>query len=257
MIHAGRPRILVLILLFAASVSAESAGIPACAPQTFETTRLLVPVLADRIAGADGSVWTTELWISNVTDCPVLFPLAPCQVSCCCDEFSTYRAQEAVSLALDHPRGRWFNVPADGSLQFQARFRDLSRAASSAGVELALVREADFRADQVNLIGIPRDPRFRVTLRLYSLSGGTTLRVDTVDLFGATIATQVVALEPPTEIYAGTIPAYAQLSMPPAGIGDEPVRLRIVPLSAGSRVWAFASITNNETSEVTVVQPSW
>jgi len=63
------------------------------------------------------------------------------------------------------PMGRYFG--AADSIQLVARLRDLSRNGSSAGVDLPVVREDEFRADEMDLIAVPRDPRFRVLVRFY------------------------------------------------------------------------------------------
>lgn len=252
-------RTLVLIVwaaIISASMSVAPADSTPCSPQSNETTRVLVPVLADRLSGANSSLWVTDVWLSNTTDCPLVFLLAPCTVSCCCAELNTYAAQSMSALQLDQPHGQWFSIPVDDALQFQARLRDLSRTSSSAGVEFPIVRDTDFRDHQVNLLGVPRDPRFRVTLRLYGMSAGTALRVEIMDPFGTVIASQAVPLDPPVEVFGGTIPAYAQLSLAPGLTNEEPTRIRITGHTTGARFWAFASVTNNESSEVTIVQPS-
>jgi hypothetical protein len=256
----SRLRVVVTIaacLLGAHTAVASGTAAAAGASEADETIRVLVPVLADRLPGANGSVWETELWLSNTSQLPILFVLSPCNIACCCAETNTYSPQSTTLITLDAPHGKWFDLPSDGSLQLHARLRDLSRASSSAGVELQLVRYGDFRADQLNLIAVPRDPRFRVTVRLYGMTAGTALRVEQVDLNGVVLGSQDVSLDPPAEAFGGTIPAYAQISLPSAAASANPVRIRITPRSQGARFWSFATVTNNESSEVTVIRPTW
>lgn len=234
-----------------------AAETPLCPPQTVATTGVLVPMLADNLPGANGSVWSTDLWVGNTTDCPVVFFFSPCVVACCCVETNTYAPQTMTLVNHLGQGGRWFNLPADKSLQFQVRFRDLSRAESSAGIDLPLIDEADFHERQLDLLGIPSDTRFRVTLRLYGITAGTTLRVEMLDSEGVVLQSQLVALAPPTELFDGSLPAFAQVTVPQRTAGSGSVRLRITAESQGARFWAFASVTNNETSEVTLIVPSW
>ena len=51
--------------------------------------------------------------------------------------------------------------------------------------------------------------------------------------------------------------AYAQLSLGslPEMQGRDRIRIEVTPLTSGLRLWAFVSVTNNETQHVTVVAP--
>lgn len=231
----------------------SAASFPA---SSSEQTRILIPVLARGTAGADGSVWDTEIWVTNRTDFPIVYFFGTCQVACCCEEINTIHPQRSFVVTLNELRGRWFTLPADGSLQFQARLRDRTRAGSSAGVELPIVREQDFRTGEANLLGIPRDPRFRAMVRLYAFNAGVWLRVEQVDQNGAVLHHDDVALEPPA-VPSFSKPAYAQVPLFLDTSGYWPIRIRIRSLTEGARFWAFASVTNNETSEVTIIQPWW
>jgi len=130
--------------------------------------------------------------------------------------------------------------------------RDLSRNASSAGIEVPLVREADFRADEINLNAVPRDARFRITLRVYGLDAGGDVTVEQLDAKGSLLRATVVTLAPPAD--PGLLSGYAQVAIDTAPDAT-PIRLRIRPRTASLRIWAIAAITNNDTSEVTLVQP--
>lgn len=249
-----------IALLTAPSVQ---AAVPPCesssaSPNEVATEPILVPVSAYGLQGANGSVWDTDLWVTNTTDTPIVFYFAPCTVSCCCDEFNTFAPQETRLAGGDSPHGQWFQFPADGSLQVQARFRDRTRAPFWAGVELPLIRERDFRTGVLQLVGVPQDERFRVMLRVYALAAGVTARIEELDTNGVVLRQENVTLAPPTTTYSvGSVPAYAQLPLPVAPPDSPPIRIRISSLTPGERLWAFASVTNNESGEVTLVQPWW
>jgi hypothetical protein len=137
-------------------------------------------------------------------------------------------------------------------VHLESRLRDLSRSASSAGIELPLVREADFRADEVNLNAIPRDARFRLTLRVYGLDAGGDVTIEQLDANGNLLGTTVLTLAPPAD--PSLLSGYAQVALDTTP-DTTPIRLRIRPRTSNLRIWALASITNNVTSEVTLVQP--
>lgn len=216
--------------------------------------RLFLPILVSNLSGVGGSVWNTEVWATNTSNQPVDYPMVPvpCTVSAGCD-FGTVVPQTTVPRGdvAPRPTGRW--VGFDPAIQIEARIRDLSRNASSAGVELPVVREADFRSDEINLNGIPQDPRFRVTLRVYGLDAGGQVTVEQIDQLGHLIRTTQVVLAPPDNplVLAG----YAQLAVDTSPDLATPLRIRIRPIAGAPRIWAFASVTNNVTSEVTLIQP--
>jgi hypothetical protein len=215
--------------------------------------RLFVPILVSNLPGVGGSVWNTELWVTNTSNQPVVYGMVPCTVSAGCVALATVDPQVTLIRGdvVPRPTGRW--VDFNPAIQLEARIRDLSRNASSAGVELPIVREADFRSDEINLNGIPQDPRFRVTLRVYGLDAGGQVTVEQIDQLGHLIRTTAVVLAPPENplILTGD----AQRAVDNVPDVPEPMRIRIRPINGAPRIWAFASVTNNVTSEVTLIQP--
>jgi hypothetical protein len=216
------------------------------------STRVFIPVLVFNLSGVGGSVWQTDLWATNTSDQPVLYQIALCSQSADCNGANTLPPQSTLTIGGDSPRpaGRW--LPLDPAVHLEPRLRDLSRNASSAGIELPLVREADFRAGEINLNAITRDARFRLTLRIYGLDAGGDVTVEQLDTNGTLLSTMVVTLAPPADPYLLTGYAQAALDTTP---DTTPIRLRIRPRTSNLRIWALASITNNVTSEVTLVQP--
>src|SRR5947209_4602779 len=127
-----------------------------------QPARVFIPVLVFNLNGAGGSVWETDLWATNTSNQPVIYQIAPCLQAADCNGANTISPQSTASLgdSLARPAGRW--LPFDPAVHLESRLRDLSRNASSAGVELPIIREADFRADEINLNAIPRDAGFRI-----------------------------------------------------------------------------------------------
>jgi hypothetical protein len=214
--------------------------------------RIFIPVFVGILNGAGGTQWQTHLWATNTSDQPVLYQIAPCSQSAECNRANTFPPQSTAGLGDPSPRptGRW--LPLDPAIHLEARLRDLSRSASSAGIELPLVREADFRSDEIDLNAIPREARFRLTLRVYGLDAGGDVTVEQFNTLGNLLSTTAVTLAAPA--VPGLLTGYAQIALDITP-DTEPIRLRISPRTANLRIWALASITNNDTSEVTLVQP--
>lgn len=244
-----RHKMLLFVLAIISFVTATASAADALEQSS---TRIFVPILIANLNGANGTVWQTTLWATNTSDQPVLYQIAPCNQSSDCNGANTIPPQSTLSRGDSFPRptGRW--LPLDPAVHLESRLRDLSRSASSAGIELPLVREADFRADEINLNAIPRDARFRLTLRVYGLDAGGDVTVDQFDTPGNLLTTMVVTLAPPA--VPGLLTGYAQIALDTTP-NAEPFRLRIRPRTSNLRIWALASITNNDTSEVTLVQP--
>jgi hypothetical protein len=244
-----------VLMLWVALSSGRAAGAERLSHgivSSADLQRVFVPILVSNLPGAGGSLWQTDLWATNTSDQPVLYQIAPCTQSAGCNATYTLPPQ-ATQARGDSPRpsGRW--LPFDPSIQLAARLRDLSRNASSAGIELPIVQEADFRSDEINLNAIPRDSRFRVTLRVYGLDAGGQVSVEQIDSDGHLLRTTQVALAAPDNPQLLT--GYAQIAIDTSPDAPTPMRIRIRPISGASRIWALASVTNNATSEVTLLQP--
>lgn len=154
--------------------------------------------------------------------------------------------------------GRFFFARREdvNDLAANLRVADVSGQHESHGVEIPVVRLDDFTVEKIVLLGVPLDPRFRNTLRIYGLPGGAQFVNVTV---GG--VTHGVPLRPGDGMFE---PSYAQFTaFPPAGqLGsrqntvtvtiEQPVRGIVGPTA----VWAFVSVTNNDTQQITVVTPN-
>lgn len=230
------------------------------APST-DYARMLVPLTAYDLHGANGSLWRSELTVLNDSDHSVtLVPEA------------TYAPHRTAQVRLESRAGgldgAFVYVPRDLGERFamQLRARDVSSEAEGWGTEVPVVHEDQF-AQVVHLLDVPTDPRYRATLRIYGDPALTHAQVTVFDDDGP-IDDRVVALQPGDSDSRGfnENPPYAQLDpLTPAvraASAGQPVRIRIIamPPEEGDfvglpRTWAFASITNNETQQVTTVTP--
>jgi len=167
------------------------------------------------------------------------------------------KARQGAPAGLFEPLGDpgyLFFIPkgAFDRLADALRVADLSRQDQSFGTRIPIVPERDFRDDFIALIDIPMMPHFRNTLRIYSLNPQTSVHIRVIRYNSTKIYSEIDAdLGDPADMFH---PGYAQLS----DFGNVPpdsVRIEIEPRSPGSRIWAFATVTNNDTQQLTVVAP--
>jgi len=237
--------------------------------------RVLLPLLVNRTAGAHGSLWETELWIRNRGTANLALAPWPCETQACPAIFpltKTLAPNESVRNIppfSDPPSavpGRILYVTrariADAS--FGLRLADVSRNALSWGTEIPVIREEGFRTKAVELIGVPIDPNFRSSLRIYEMSplASSAFRLSFFEQHSG------ISAEPLLKMQVKTVasntgefrvePGYAQiLDLSPLLTATHGSQLRILiePLTAGSRYWAFVAVANNVTQQVTTVSP--
>lgn len=244
----------------------------------------LVPLATSRVQGAYGSSWTSELTVLNTTSVPVTPVWNYCQpnVSPCPPPFLQPQSasKRYIGGAGDGREGAFIYVPKfyASSIALAERVRDESKNAGSYGTEIPVVRVAgdftSFEHPVANLIDIPTDARYRAMLRIYSAADypiTASVQVRSQDT-GAVLSTEDVALAGVTYLN-GIVPplfpmnpAYAQRDLLTAAVRGSAERIRI---TVEARAWnllisptpvlpvyAFVSITNNDTQQVTVVTPS-
>jgi hypothetical protein len=197
--------------------------------------RVLVPVVIDT-AGAGGSSWRSELTVHNENGEELTFggtTIAP---------FSS----AAVKLPPDSgSAGAFVLMPrrlAD-NVSASLRVHDTTRDGDSWGVEVPIVPETQFRRSVI-LLSVPSDARYRTLLRVYGYAGHDTPLTVTFrnDTTGELLATRTLA----------THSGYAQLPIDVAS----PAPMRVQVSADLSLIWAFVSITNNATQQVTTITPT-
>jgi hypothetical protein len=238
--------------------------------------QVLLPVYLDGIVpGANGTRWSTDLWVRNNSShnialapwrcpegqaCPPVFPL-------------TYTLLPGLSIhnlpADPTPTGNpsrllYVSRELPSDVSFGLRFADISRGALNGGTDMPVIRQGEFLTQRSQLFNVPMEDHFRVLLRVYDAA-------QTSAAFRVSIYAQTAADEEPlhsADLQATTVEtgdfrteaAYAQFDVTQLLDLDhvawpEVVRIEITPLTPGSRYWAFASVTNNGTQLVTLVTP--
>lgn len=251
----------------------------------------LVPIRPGELRGANGSHWKTELTAHNGTDSDVPPRVVPVMTGP--NAFVDVAAGTSRRLDLDPGavpaifEGLFLYVPeplAD-AMTLKLRVRELSRDAEGWGVEVPVVPLSTGFQSRVRLLDVPVDPRYRTLLRIYG-EHNTYLDVWNFDfptgarVYAYSMATgaliekrQVVLHEPAPFIrhHPAAFPFVASsLAIDPItsavrASGEDRVRIevewvgdhnsRITPPIFGS-VWAFVSVTNNNTQQVTLITPS-
>lgn len=226
-------------------------------PQLFE--RILVPVVYDG-PGASGSIWRTEVVARNAYGAGT-----PIELWRSVNGIQAIPPSAPVSLALgDAPGGVFLIVPrvvAD-DLHLNAVVRDISRESREWGTELPIVREREFRATAIDLLNIPIDGRYRHRLRVYALSSYPTTAAVSVYWMadGDVLRTRLVPLVNAEACSllrpCASNPAFAALDDLLSSLRSETGRVGIrIQTTDGTPLWAFVSLTNNETQHVTIVSP--
>lgn len=245
------------------------------AAQTVSYTRFLLPVVVGRWEGAYGSSWRSEAWLVYTGTAPAVFIPAPvCYLNECPAgveippglppwEMNNLLSTEREAVLL-HVDSRYAANAA-----FALRVRDLSHG-DSAGTEIPVVREDRILSQPVYLQNVPLRSLFRVTLRVYALPevanpvvqvryyrmpvpGGSgadrslvLLRSDTIELSRPQFGEPAVQ---PSYAQVGNVETFPQLA------GENAVFIEIVPVTPSLRIWAMASVTNNQTQQATVISP--
>lgn len=195
-------------------------------PDPFTYTQLLFPI--DFAGpGAFGSLWTTDNYIET-SDGEKKLPV------------------------LGFASGRVVTVLRSDFVSANSRIRDLSRSALTAGTEVPVVRETDFR-ERLRLLDIPTGGNLRALLRVWTRDERTatfTLSIDQIPTF----APQLVPMRP-AEGDGGRLFNYGTFDLTPFLNSS----IEHLDLSAGvpqgTRIWGMISITNNDTQQVTIVSP--
>jgi uncharacterized repeat protein (TIGR01451 family) len=240
-------------------------------------SRILVPLADRETPGALGSLWKTE--IRGVLETTGVLP--PMEPNGCgaledpCSPPPLNRLFDAFDeqFVIDGlgPQFIFIARAQADVLRMSTRVYDASKSATTAGAFVPMPWDEDFEPESLSLVGIPAAPEFRSTLRIYDLSG--------VD--GSEVEYMLYGDEESQPFHAGTwrllnddagsfattallprYPASVQVDLSalvPAKYSRVRVAMRTVTHDNANdppmKIWGFVSITNNQTSHVTVVTP--
>jgi hypothetical protein len=230
---------------------------------------ILFPIFSPPVFGQSGTEFrtTAELWNRSLNQPVSFFGL---DTSCTLIDPSILpetqftlppRQEQALNLFPECSQwpARLFLVPkGDKSLAGSLRVWEVSRQSENHGVEIPVVRREDFDEESIALVGVPTDPKFRLTLRIYGLNQGAQV----VNVFFGGRLVQV----PMYWSNSVFVPSYAIFTdfTPEPGQPPFPEKLNVLveaprgpggAVIPGTPLWAFISVTNNETQHITTITP--
>lgn len=239
--------------------------------------RYLVPAIHPLLEGANGSRWATEMVIHNGSgfDLTPHYPWPGIQFPQIGPTLAPHESFRPT-FQTTSGNGAFFYIPAPlaAFTAFELRVRDISRDAEGWGTEVPVVRVDEQFAETVQLLDVPTDTRYRVTLRIYGHDAvARDVRVAVFPVPGGAeavipgdaIEERIVKLEEAPVFPTVYWPAYAELDPISDAVrasGARQVRIEVTfvfPVLADPPlvrpIWALASITNNDTQQVTTITP--
>ena len=227
------------------------------APDTSIFERILFPLLTE-VSGINGSLFRTEASISNpkrwfVETYNEIVPFV-CIDYPCGERMSP--GELVQFTGGDYPHGVALLTPRDAApdLSFALRARDVSRRAEGFGTEIPVVRESEmYLSRELALLGVPVSPGYRAKLRIYAFGP---------DPFGGAFAGlrfQNAGGHASVELKrtcsgngCASTPFYGEYDLPAGNLARENV---YVQGSDQLLVWAFITVTNNTTQQITTITP--
>lgn len=275
-----------LRITFFAALLLCALNVPSARAQSLDQfERILIPV-SER-SGAYGSSWSTTLLAMNTasTDA-ILFQTPGCSLPHSgCDGFplpqdtlsaATVRSVYTVADFVNPSVLLYVDPEHASDVHFSLHTRDVVNDAATAGAEIPVVRERDLLRGRVDLLNVPMSVRSRIHLRVYDpfperrvRNGRGFLRVK-VSFYRLSGPPQWNSADEPDAVheisgseglFSRPFPAsasYAAIHNVEHLPGLEPgqsYRIQIESDDPESLIWAFVSITNNETQHVTLVSP--
>ena len=241
-------------------------------PEPTPSERILLPILTPPVLGAFGSEFHTDLRIANDSG-NVLFLLGldsnRCSPICLPTLFPlTLEPGQEVGpgdVNLNGSPGRFVFIDADqvSSVAMNLRVHDVTRDGLNYGTEIPIVRERDFKTNRITFVGVPTDARFRNTLRIYGESPVDVL-VTVGDqapvrlrLTGGFSFPGGIDLSDLSDFFK---PAYVAFTSFPTGVAPvrvtveaEPDFIPLLPIEIP--LWAFITVTNNDTQVISTITP--
>jgi hypothetical protein len=229
--------------------------------------RVLLP-LTFTGAGAHGSEWHSEVIVRNhgpvaVETVPFIYyhldsPILPITLS------AIPSGKYAAFPETTRDGGAFLYYPHDMSrfLSFSSHIVDRSRSATDLGSEVPVVHSRDTAAS-LTMPNVRIGDGFRARLRIYDFDAFERRFVNvfvtgedgTPHIIRATVVAEGFAC--PTTPCLRPTPGFANLDLGamPALRNIRVATIRIEAMPRDARLWAFVSVTNNETQRVTIYTP--
>lgn len=227
--------------------------------------RILVPIVADRVAGAAGSIWSSELTGRNDNDTGIYVSQFPRILN----PFPVYGQARTTFRPELQNNGAAFlhheHIGEESSLEplaFHLRIRDVSRQEGRWGTAIPLITPADaFVARPMDLIDVPFEYWSRATLRIYDLDGEVGGSVPVYlfeDQSDRLLGSTVVHFRDGAYQDFPKVPGYVVLdllSLVQETTVTNRVRVQVGQKHLPKRLWSMISVTDMQTQHVTIITP--
>jgi hypothetical protein len=237
--------------------------------------RYLLPITVKDAPGAYGSVWTTSLYgvheedgfivrgLDHGLDCPGI-----CGIPMLVPKDTLYRPA-FFATAPGEPPGSilYVEASASASVHLGSVIREQTYHAGETGFDIPIVPENRFSAEGQQFVGLTLDPAARTRLRIYSLDLEVAnplvlVQVWTQDRIVAEATFALGVHQRTTKLFNEEFlvrPLAAEMSVDELLRGSlplfEPLRVRVIPLTTGLRVWSFVSSAYNTDQHVAIFLP--
>ncbi len=224
------------------------------------TEEVLLPIAVDELRGANGTRWSTEIWVHNDTDHEV--PLDPEYCTFIgawfpCSRPVTTRIAAHGTMRLtgrgsaDYPYAFLYPPVQDAdAVHYSIVVRELTTGQSAA---VAAVRERDRRTGRLVFPAVANDSGHRAALRLYS--GSSQITVSIADAAtGKVLDVRTIVRRFPTDFDPFSLVSISDLFVTPELQGHERLDVIIDP-GPYDRYWALLTLTDNATQQVTAFTP--
>jgi hypothetical protein len=204
-------------------------------PAKGENVRFLLPI-AGGTTDALNTTWRTDVSVTNENAVPVTIA-------------GTAVPPLTTKTLLLPGTPAFVDIPRELSdgVTISVRVHDTTHDADSLGVDVPAVPASQFRKSVV-LTSLPSDPRYRMLLRIYGYGGPGSAVIRIRDANAGTL------IEKTTTELTGSSPSYAQIPLSASAAMPRAVEVTTAALS-DPPIWAFVSVTNNITQQVTLVTP--
>lgn len=230
--------------------------------------RILLPILIKPFAGAFETSWRVDAqMLIDSNEALEMFPLVDCVL--CVERMPRGSAFQPPLFFQqpNHPPGSMLYVERSvaDDVRISVRLRETTRG-TAAGLEMPVVREREFFTDTIHILDVPIRSGSRVTLRIYDVDAraGSAARIrflsPTQTVPAATFDAPFVRSPAHNPNFSLNVtPAYIQVSgveenFPQLNALDR-IRIEIDPLTTGLTFWAFISITDDLTQQVSLITP--
>lgn len=231
------------------------------APPAFE--RVLLPIFTPPVHGAFGSEFHTDLRIAIRGTGTVSFyglhwpcPFPECDELPADEPYQVRAGQTAgpddVKTTGNPGQFLWVKKDSGAVLSMNLRVHDVTRDALNFGTEIPIVSDSEWVNDRIVFSGVPRDPRFRLTLRIYGQFPFTALvKVGDREPVRVPLSENGGLFDVPYAAFSDfpSTPFLERVTIE----AEQNLILPIAPIEVP--MWAMITVTNNETQAISTITP--